>query len=62
MLDDLEILYRSNFRLHSDHKYSLSEVENMLPFEREIHIGMLKERQDQLAAQHQAQQPIIRGE
>jgi hypothetical protein len=25
------------------HKYSLSELENMMPFEREIYIGLLKD-------------------
>ena len=25
------------------HKYSLTEIENMLPWEREIYVGLLKE-------------------
>ena len=32
-----------NFALMQHHKYSLTELENMLPWEREIYIGLLKE-------------------
>lgn len=30
-----------NFALMQYHKYSLTEIENMFPFEREIYIAML---------------------
>ena len=30
-----------NFALMQYHKYSLSDIENMLPFEREIYVAML---------------------
>jgi hypothetical protein len=30
-----------NFALMQYHKYSLGEIENMLPFEREIYVAML---------------------
>jgi hypothetical protein len=30
-----------NFALMQYHKYSLAEVENMIPFEKEIYVGML---------------------
>jgi hypothetical protein len=30
-----------NFSLIQRHKYNLNDIENMLPFEREIYIGML---------------------
>ena len=30
-----------NFALMQHHKYSLEELENMIPFEREIYIAML---------------------
>lgn len=33
--------YKMNFALMQYHKYSLAELENMLPFEREIYIHML---------------------
>lgn len=33
--------YKTNFALIQYHKYSLEELENMLPFEREIYVSML---------------------
>ena len=30
-----------NFSLMQYHKYSLGEIENMIPFEREIYVAML---------------------
>jgi hypothetical protein len=30
-----------NFALMQYHKYSLADIENMLPFEREIYVAML---------------------
>lgn len=30
-----------NFALMQHHKYSLTELDNMIPFEREIYIGLL---------------------
>jgi hypothetical protein len=32
-----------NFALMQYHKYSLEDIENMIPFEREIYIAMLVE-------------------
>ena len=34
-------MYKTNFALMQHHKYSLTELENMIPFEREIYLGML---------------------
>ena len=33
--------YKTNFALIQHHKYSLSELETMIPWEREIYITML---------------------
>jgi hypothetical protein len=33
--------YQLNFALIQHHKYSLSEIENLIPFEREIYVTML---------------------
>jgi len=33
--------YKTNFALMQYHKYSLAEIENMMPFEREIYVAML---------------------
>ena len=40
---DLESYYKVNFSLMQHHKYSLTEIENMMPWEREIYIGLLME-------------------
>ena len=33
--------YQTNFQLMQHHKYSLSELENMLPWERDIYTNLL---------------------
>ena len=33
--------YRTNFALMQHHKYSLTELDNMIPFEREIYVNLL---------------------
>ena len=33
--------YKTNFAMMQYHKYSLTEVEEMMPFEREIYVHML---------------------
>ena len=33
--------YQTNFNLMQYHKYSLSELENMMPWEREIYVTLL---------------------
>jgi hypothetical protein len=40
---DLESYYRINFSLMQFHKYSLTEIENLIPFERELYLGMLQQ-------------------
>jgi hypothetical protein len=39
--DDLRNYYKTNFSLVQHHKYSLSELEDMLPWERDIYVAML---------------------
>jgi hypothetical protein len=41
--EDLESYYKVNFSLMQHHKYSLTELENMLPWEREIYLSLLKQ-------------------
>ena len=50
----LKNYYEVNFSLMQHHKYSLTEIENMMPWEREVyvtlllnHIEKLKEQQGQ---------------
>ena len=40
---NLESYYRLNFALMQYHKYSLTEIENMIPWEREIYVALLKQ-------------------
>tara|TARA_B100000424_G_scaffold144233_1_gene109687 strand:- start:3592 stop:3768 length:177 start_codon:yes stop_codon:yes gene_type:complete len=40
---DLESYFKLNFALMQHHKYSLTEIENMMPWEREIYTGLLSE-------------------
>ena len=39
--DDLYNYYKMNFALMQYHKYTLADIENMIPFEREIYVAML---------------------
>ena len=39
--DDLKNYYKTNFSLMQHHKYSLTELENMIPWERDIYVAML---------------------
>lgn len=41
--DNLANYYKTNFSLVQFHKYSLSEIENMLPWERSIYIDLLSD-------------------
>ena len=39
--DNLKNYYKTNFSLIQHHKYSLTELESMLPWERDIYVSML---------------------
>ena len=39
---DLENYFRLNFALMQYHKYSLTEIENLIPWERDIYVGLLQ--------------------
>jgi len=39
----LESYYKTNFGLIQHHKYSLTEIENLIPWERDIYVGLLNE-------------------
>jgi hypothetical protein len=34
-------MIQTNFQMVQHHKYSLTELENMVPWEREIYVGLL---------------------
>jgi len=40
---DLASYYKLNFSLIQYHKYSLTEIENMMPWERDIYVGLLQQ-------------------
>ena len=40
---DLESYFKLNFALMQHHKYSLTEIKNMMPWERDIYLGLLNQ-------------------
>ena len=40
---DLENYFKLNFALMQYHKYSLTEIENMIPIERDIYVMLLQQ-------------------
>ncbi len=52
---DLENYFRLNFSLMQYHKYSLWEIEAMIPWERDIYVGLLQQHleEEQLKQQQQ---------
>ena len=53
--EDLESYYKLNFALMQHHKYSLTELENMMPWEREIYVSLLQQyvEEENLKAQQE---------
>ena len=54
---DLESYFKLNFALMQHHKYSLTEIENMMPWERDIYVSLLNqyiEEENLKARQQQA--------
>jgi len=41
--ESLENYYKTNFAMMQFHKYSLTELDDMLPWEREIYVGLLNQ-------------------
>jgi hypothetical protein len=52
---DMENYFRLNFSLLQYHKWSLTEIENMIPFERDIYVILLKQHleEEEFKAQQQ---------
>jgi len=50
----LEGYYKTNFALMQHHKYSLSEIENMMPWERQVYTSLLIQHLDQLKQAQEA--------
>ena len=53
--EDLASYYKLNFALMHHHKYSLTELENMMPWEREIYVSLLQQyvEEENLKAQQE---------
>jgi len=43
MHDNLGNMLQTNFQLMEHHNYALSDIENMLPWERQVYIGLVVE-------------------
>ena len=55
--EDLVSYYKLNYAMMQHHKYSLTELENMIPWEREIYVGyLIKFLEKQKLEAQQAQQ------
>jgi hypothetical protein len=52
---DLESYFRLNFSLMQYHKYSLTEIENMMPWERDVYVELLKQHIEEEELKQQAQ-------
>jgi len=50
---DLEGYYKLNFALIQYHKYSLTEIENMIPWERDIYVALLTQHLEEEKLKHQ---------
>lgn len=56
--DNMKNFFKTNFAMMQHHKYSLTEIESMMPWERFVYVDMLKDyiktleeqRRDQAAA------------
>jgi hypothetical protein len=53
---DLESYFKLNFSLMQYHKYSLTEIENMIPWERDIYVELLKQHLEEEEYKQQAEQ------
>ena len=51
---DLSLQYKLHFSIiaNSDTTLTLTEIENMIPFERDIFVEMIKNRNEELKKQH----------
>ena len=53
--EDLESYFKTNFTFIQHHKYSLTELENMIPWERDIYLTLLQQyiEEEKLKAQQE---------
>ncbi len=48
--------FKLNFALMQYHKYSLTEIENMMPWERDIYVGLLQQHLEEEELKRKQQQ------
>jgi hypothetical protein len=53
MHETLASYYQINFSLMQHHKYSLTEIENLIPWEREVYITLLQQYIEEENLKHQ---------
>jgi hypothetical protein len=53
---NLESYYKLNFSLIQFHKYSLTEIENMIPWERDVYVELLRSHLEEEKLKMQQQQ------
>ena len=46
--------FKTNFTLMQHHKYSLTEIENMMPWERQVYTTLLLQYLDQVKKEQEA--------
>ena len=59
--DSVENYYKTNFMMMQHHNYSLKELEDMIPWEREIYIGLLVKHLEQERIEHEKQEKKMRN-
>ena len=59
---NLESYFRLNFALMQYHKYSLTEIENLIPWERDIYVALLQQHleEEKLKQEQQARSNATR--
>ena len=50
----LESYFKINFALMQHHKYSLWDIENMLPWERDVYVSLLQQHIEEENAKNQS--------
>jgi hypothetical protein len=59
---DLSSYYKTNFSLMQHHNYTMADIENWLPFERDIYVHMLIEHLKEEKKRFDEEQARIRSQ
>ena len=55
---NLASYFKINFALMQHHKYSLTEIENMIPWEKDVYVALLEKNIEEENLKHQQQHGI----